>query len=205
MKLFSGLLKGFKELTSLPEPAKNRNEMSDESFFGFKLPSVLTDLFDEDPENSAAYHSEKEAAEHMYDELESEYQTVLAILNGHSGDENALRQALAQCEQDLNRKLETAFDEGDELKQRAREKMQGNDLEVMLRMGPSLLNADKKSKAREEVQAHREAKTAALRAKLEKQTEKYSGDTQEQLRRILALLEGLAGTRDTLETLDSVF
>ena len=101
--------------------------------------------------------------------------------------------------------MKSLFNFLDEIEQRAGDEMSGNELEVMIRMGPKLLNAGKTEAAEQDVKALREGPLKALAGELKQREGDLSGDNAERIRRIGTLLEALTLTRDVFSKMGSFF
>ena len=176
----------------------------DEMFFDDKK-KQKDDPAAERMRNSPAYAEAKTRYEEMYDELEEEYRSVLKILRENEGDQMALTEYLAEAEARITEKLEALPEGAEEFEQRAGDEVTGNDIEVLLKLGPRLFNTGKTEAAEYDVKAVREAPLKALAEELKQRKGDFSGDNAERIERIGFKLEQLTFAKDVFSKMGSIF
>ena len=194
MKSFMNVVKGFFDTEEKKSPIKD-------------LPGMKQPRTEDEPEkgHSEAYLRAKEQYERVYDELEKEYGAVLEILREKGRDREDLKLALMECERKLTHKLKDLRMEGDELEQRAGEKMGGNTMAAMLGMFTSFMDVEDGDDAEAEVKSRREGKIQALNEELKTRKNDFGEENAERIERIGALLESLTLVEDVFGKMDQVF
>ena len=154
---------------------------------------------------SEAYLQAESRYEAVFDDLQSEYEAVLSVLRDNRDNQPALTQGLAECEERLTMKLEAAQGDSAELEGRAADDMSGSDLEVLMKMMPAFMNAEKAEAAEKDVRARREGTIRKLQKELQQEEKAFRGDNAERIQRIRGCLEGLELTGDVFAKLGGIF
>ncbi len=134
-----------------------------------------------------------------------EYAEALEILKKYEGDPAGAGQALEAFEQHLSLLLEGAGSEASSIEAGALDKMSGNDLEVLVKMLPSLMNADSAFDTVETDRIQRSARLKVLRDEIRTRGKALGTDAEETLRRVEALLEGLDMSEEVFSVMKNVF
>lgn len=154
---------------------------------------------------SEAYLEAESRYEAVFDDLQSEYEAILSVLRDNRDNQPALTQGLAECEERLTMKLEAAQGDSAELEGRAADDMSGSDLEVLMKMMPAFMNAEKAEAAEKAVRARREGTIRKLQKELQQEEKAFRGDNAERIQRIQGCLEGLELTGDVFAKLGGIF